>query len=309
MPLPEITRQGDFLLSLKALAKGILPSVVWESLRRGQRHLKWRFAQARGIVMTRERLLLGLMRIGVRKGDILLVHSSLTALGHVKDGPEAAIDALLEAVGPQGTILMPAYPITGDWMTRVSSGVLFDPQRSPSGFGKITDVFWRRSGVWRSLHPTHSVAAYGLHAEYLVRDHEKSPTPCGHPSPFRKLIELNGRILHLGSPFWATSSFHVVEDIVNPFPRKVYLDEPIPMRYLDLEGVEHVAHVQVHDPALVPTRIDKVRAKELEIYRYCRERGIVRTGQIGPATVHLIEARALEELLEELAMKGITIYA
>lgn len=295
-------------MSIRSITKAILPASLRALLKRGQRHLRWRLAQARGVVITRERLVADLTRVGVHRGDILLVHSSLSRLGHVERGPDAVIDALLEAVGPEGTILMPAYPVTGDWTTYVYSDPLFDPQRSPSTFGKITDVFWRRPGVLRSLHPTHSVAAYGPHAEYLVRDHEKSQSPFGHTSPFRKLIELNGRILHLGSPFWAITSFHVVEDVVPRFPHKVYLDEPIPMRYLDFEGIEHVVPVKVHDPA-VPIRIDKVKAKEREIYNYCRERGVVHTGKIGLGTVHLIEAGALEEVLEELVDKGITIYS
>ena len=259
--------------------------------------------------MTRELLVVGLAQVGVRRGDVLLVHSSLSSLGHVEGGPDTVIDALLEVVGPEGTILMPAYPVVGDWMTYINSDVVFDPRTSPSAMGVITDVFWRRPGVLRSLHPTHPVAAYGPHAEYLVRDHEKSQSPCGPASPFRKLVELDGHILHLGSPFCNTTSFHVVEDIVPDFPCKVYLDEPILMRYLDLEGVEHAVPVKIHDPVTAATRIEKVKAKEQEIYNCCRERGVVHTGKIGLAMVHLMEARALEELLEELAAKGITIYA
>jgi aminoglycoside 3-N-acetyltransferase len=295
-------------VKVKTVAKALLPAPAYEGLRAGRRLLRWRWAWARGMTIDREGLLAGLIQIGVRQNDIVLVHSSLTSLGHVEGGAEAVIDALLDAVGPGGTLLMPAYSVAGDWMTYVRSDPLFDPRTSPSTFGKVTDVFWRRPGVLRSLHPTHSVAAYGPHASYLIQDHEKSQSPAGYTSPFRKLIELNGRILHLGSPFWSTSSFHVVEDVVPNFPRQVYLAEPICMRYLDPEGREHAVPVKVHDPALVPTRIDKVAAKELEIYNYCLQRGVLRTGHIGRATVHLIEAGPLEELMEELAVRGITIY-
>jgi len=296
-------------MSIRSVARAILPVSLRASLKRGRRRLRWYLARVRGAVMTRERLVVGLTQVGVRRGDILLVHSSLSSLGHVEGGPDAVIDALLEAVGSEGTILMPAYPVTGDWMTYINSDAVFDPRTSPSTMGRITDVFWRRPGVLRSLHPTHPLAVYGPHAEYLVREHEKSQSPCGHTSPFRKLIELNGCILHLGSPFCNTTSLHVVEDIVPDFPRKVYLDEPVLMRYLDFEGAEHVVPVKIHDPVTAATRIEKVKAKEEEIYNYCRERGVVHTGKIGLATVHLIEAGALEGLLEELVAKGITIYA
>jgi len=296
-------------MNIRSVARAILPASLRTSLKRGRRGLKWYLARVRGAAMTRERLAADLAQVGVRNGDVLLIHSSLSSLGHVEGGPDAVIDVLLAAVGPEGTILMPAYPVLGDWMTYMRSDPVFDPRTASSTMGKITDVFWRRPGVLRSLHPTHSVAAYGTHAEYLVRDHEKSQSPCGRTSPFRKLVELDGRILHLGSPFCNTTSLHVVEDIVPHFPRKVYLDEPIPMRYLDFEGVEHMALVKVHDPVTAATRIEKVKAKEEEIYNYCRERGVVHTDKSGPATVHLIEARALEELLEDLVTKGITIYA
>jgi aminoglycoside 3-N-acetyltransferase len=230
-------------------------------------------------------------------------------LGHVEGGPEAVIDALLDALGRGGTLLMPAYPVVGDWIAYVHSDPLFDPRRAPSSMGKITDTFWRRPGVLRSLHPTHSVAAFGPQARYLVRDHEKSPSPCGDPSPFHKLVELDGRILHLGSPFCNTTSMHVVEDIMPGFPRQVYLNEMIKMRFLDHGGVEHAVPVKIHDPVTAATRLEKIPEKEREIYQHCRRRGVVRTGKIGRATIHLIEARPLEDLLEELARGGITIYA
>jgi aminoglycoside 3-N-acetyltransferase len=237
-----------------------------------------------------------------------MAHSSLSRLGHVEGGPDAVIDALLDVLGPHGTLLMPVYPAGANWTTYVDSDPLFDPRTSPSCMGKITDAFWRRPGVLRSLHPTHSVAAYGPQASFLVTDHEKSPTPCGPTSPFRKLIDVEGRIIHLGSPFWSTSSFHVVEDVVPDFPRKVYLDEPIPMRYLDLDGVEHVVPVKVHDPVTAATRIDKTKAKENEIYHICVSSGVARSYRIGRATVHLIESRPLEQLMEHLVEEGITIY-
>ena len=295
-------------MSLKSIAKVLTPQTVWYAAKKVHRHLKWRTSRLRGQVLTEESLLAEFERIGIRRGDTLLVHSSLTALGHVEGGPDAVIDALLGAVGSAGTLLMPAFPDTGEWMDYVLSDPLFDPQTSPSSRGKISDIFWRRPGVLRSLHPTHSVAALGPVAEYLVRDHERSPMPCGPDTPYGRLVDLDGRILHLGSPFWATPSFHLVEDAVPDFPRPVYRDEPAILRYLDLDGAEHSVPVLVHNPELVPQRIDKVKTKEEEIYRLCKDRRVLHTDRIGPAVAHLIEARLLEELLEELVRKGITIY-
>jgi len=269
----------------------------------------WHLSRVRGQIVTKKFLVVNLKGIGINLGDIVLVHTSLSSFGHVEGGPDAVIDALLAAVGPKGTILMPANPVIGDWMVYVHSDPLFDPRKSPSSMGKITDTFWRRSGVLRSLHPTHSMAARGPHAEYLLKDHEKSQSPCGLLSPYRKLIELDGRILHLGSPFSNTTSLHVVEDILPHFPKKVYEDAPISMRYLDYQGNENITLVKIHDSITAETRLEKVKEKEIEIYEHCRNREVVYSDKIGMATIHLIEARPLEILLEDLGRQGITIYA
>ena len=50
-----------------------------------------------------------LRRLGVGPGDVLIVHSSLRAIGFVVGGPQAVIDALRAAIGPTGTLTMPAH--------------------------------------------------------------------------------------------------------------------------------------------------------------------------------------------------------
>jgi aminoglycoside 3-N-acetyltransferase len=258
--------------------------------------------------VTKEEIINDLKKLGLKKGDIVLVHSSLSAIGYVDGGADTVVNALLETVGPKGTVLMPAYPMKGTMLEYAKTDPLFDPKNDASQMGKITEVFRLRKEALRSLHPTHSVAAIGPHAEYLLKNHEKSQTPCGKTSPFYKLIELDGYILHLGSKFGQITSVHVIEDLVDDFPHKVYFDERIPMRYLDDKGVEHTVLIKVHDPVTSKARIDKNIEKEKEIYNYCLEYGVVTTGKVGNATSHLIKAKGLEEGIEKLLAKGITIY-
>jgi len=288
--------------------KSHIPAPIRKRLKSFVRNAKVRSARNRGDIITKDRLIIDLKSMGINNGDILMVHSSLSSMGYVDGGPGTIVDSLFDIVGDTGTILMPVYPIFGDWWEFIQSDPIFDPLNSPSSLGKITDTFWRYPGVKRSLHPTHSVAAIGPSAEYLISDHEKSITPCGNPSPFLKLIELKGRILHLGSPFWSTSSFHVVEDLIDDYPINVYYPEEFKMRVLDpIIGEKHV-RVKIHDPEIAQYRIDKNKKIENEIYDYCRKKGIVQTSQVGLATSHLIDAAGLEELLEVLILKGITIY-
>lgn len=260
------------------------------------------------VPLTKDKLLCDLRKLGIKEGDVVLVHSSLTSIGYVQGGADTVINALLEAVGPNGGILMPVYSPRGFIVDWVKSNPVFDPKEDPSQTGAITECFRQRKEALRSLHPTHSVAAIGPHAHYLLKDHEKSETRCGKTSPFYKLIGLGGYILVLGSKFGEITSFHVIEDLVDNFPVKVYLKGLVPMRYLDEKGVEHISLQKLNDPVVARTRIDVNAKKEKQIYSYCLERGVVRTGKVGNAISHLIEARGLEEVLEELLTRGITIY-
>jgi aminoglycoside 3-N-acetyltransferase len=258
--------------------------------------------------VTKQEILNDLRKLGLKEGDIVLVHSSLSAIGYIEGGADAVIDALLEAVGPTGTILMPTFPLPGTMMDYAKTDPLFDPKNTPSYMGEITEVFRRRKEALRSLFPTHSVAAIGPHAEYLLKDHEKDQVPGGRNSPFFKLIGLDGYIMLLGCWINALTSNHVVHDIVDNFPVHVYLDEPVPLRYLDYTGVEHTILVKLQDPVTSKNRWTQNVKKQHEIYNYLLQYGCLKPGKVGNATTYLIRAKALQETLETLLAKGIKLF-
>jgi aminoglycoside 3-N-acetyltransferase len=147
----------------------------------------------------------------VRPGGALLVHSSLRALGPGAGGPEAVIAALQEALGPAGTLLLPAL----SYAAVTPEHPLFDVRTTPSCVGIIPETF-RRAGVRRSLHPTHSVCAAGPQAAALLDRHASDSTPCGPCSPFHLLPEVRGQILMLGCGLGPNTSMHAVEEMVVP---------------------------------------------------------------------------------------------
>jgi len=248
-----------------------------------------------------------LRRIGLKEGDVVLVHSTLSNIGYVHGGADTVIDALLETVGSTGTVIMPTLTFDArDFMQ--SNPPVFDPRETPCYTGKIPETFRQRRNAVRSLHPTHSVAAIGPHAEYLTKDNEKSQTPCGEHSPFYKLMELDGYLLVLGSPFTNMPSFHIIEDKVSHFSVEVYFKEPIKVRYVDNSGVEKTMMLKLHDPNVARRRLEKSKGKGQEIFDYCVKRGIIKSAYIGKAKSYLLKARDLEMALEELLSQGITIY-
>jgi aminoglycoside 3-N-acetyltransferase len=180
-----------------------------------------------------------------RSSDLLLVHSSLSACGHIAGGPAAVIGAL-RAWHRDGTLLMPThtycYPRAGE------TAPVFDPAQSPSVVGAITDAFWRVPGVKRSLHPTHSLAADGPAAGSLVEGHETCATPCGAGTPYEKLVELDASVLMFGATLDAYTLFHTAEDAA----RVAYLYEPqqVPLSYRDSRGQVQPMLMWRHDMSI-----------------------------------------------------------
>ncbi len=158
------------------------------------------------------RIAADLQRLGVRPGGVLLVHSSLSSLGYVLGGPETVIRGLLQALGPEGTLLIPA--LSYEHVT--SKAPFFDVRRTPSNVGAIPEAFRKRAGTGRSIHPTHSVCSVGPRTGELLGDHDLDSTPCGEHSPFRKLRDVGGQILMLGCGLRPNTSMHGIEELSAP---------------------------------------------------------------------------------------------
>ena len=159
-----------------------------------------------------EKLINDLRALGVRENGVLLVHSSLRALGPVEGGAETVCRALLEVLGERGTLLVPA--LSYETVTREHPE--FDVRTTPTCIGALTEYFRRREGTLRSVHPTHSVCGVGHLVHDLLCNHELDTTPCGPNSPFHKLPSFEGQILMLGCGLRPNTSMHSVEELIEP---------------------------------------------------------------------------------------------
>ncbi len=140
--------------------------------------------------------------LGVKGGDLLQVHSSMKSFGWVEGGPEAVIDALLEIVGAEGTVMMPTF--------NHGAAFIFDIKTTPSRNGLLTEALRQRPDARRSMHPTHPYAAVGKEAEWLTQGHLKAGT-FGVDSPLGKLAQKGGYCLMLGVGFDRCTAAHIGE--------------------------------------------------------------------------------------------------
>ena len=225
----------------------------------------------------------GLRDLGLDAGHDVLVHSSLSSLGYVEGGADAVIDALLEVVGPQGTVLVPT--LTGSRALSAQNPPVFDPASTPCWTGRIPETFRHRPAAVRSLHPTHSVAAIGARARALTAGHEYSVTPCGPDSPYGRLAESGGAILLLGVTHASNTSYHLVEELVGvPY----HIQPGLVAAQVVVDGAVRTVHLMIHryGPARAFDRLEPLLC----------ERGIQRNGRIGDAKVRLIDARRMVAL-------------
>lgn len=118
--------------------------------------------------ISKEGLVRDLKEMGIKEGDHIGVALSLKSIGYVIGGPRTFIDALLEAVGSQGTIMMPTYTY-GFHISKVASGktaYIFDHNFTPTWTGLVPETLRKRKGAIRSRHPLNSATAIGRSAEY-----------------------------------------------------------------------------------------------------------------------------------------------
>ena len=144
--------------------------------------------------------------LGVEKGDTLLVHSSYKSFGGVDGGPQAVIDAFLEVLGENGTLLMPTFNFD------FCKGVDWDVRETPSQMGYMTNLVRTDPRATRVFHPIYSFAVIGKYAQAFGDLRDKSSY--GANSAFAKLCELDGKIMVIGLSYNDSMTFfHHIEEM------------------------------------------------------------------------------------------------
>ena len=246
--------------------------------------------------LTAEMLTDALAAAGVKKDDVLLVHSSLSRAGYFAGGAEAMIHGVLNAVGPGGTALFPTftrpYIYLGSGQNRRWNYRPYDPaDPSQVSVGIVPRTLLEKfPEAKRSRHVTHSWAGLGPQADFCLREHGPADPPCSGNSPLGKALELNGKVAYIGSGLAPSTFLHFLETA----SRAAFL-EPAVCRVKDPDGSLRTVFIEQH----LPGHRDFYRpdAENCKFFRRAVEAGLhIAEVPFGMRKVHVIELKSFYEI-------------
>ena len=316
-PLPDGMLYGPFAFILSAMdgkktLKRAILEASWECHKAmGEKSVKkyvdavmylsdWGYLTVENRAPIDKKMIMEKLReVGIQKGDVLLVHSGLSQVGHVEGGADTVLDALLEVLGEDGTLLMPAFtqpyvayegslnkerdyrPLTKEFADRISTGV-------------IPKTFLHRPGTKRSAHATQSWCGTGKMAEYCLSAHGFLDAPMSEDSPMAKALELGGKVLFFGVDINYNTFLHYLEDKSDaPFLANVFI------KVEDGNGRAQTEVIRRHVPGHRCFYGENPR--EGKFYRKALEKGLqIKVAELGVGRLQMMELRQLHDIGMEL---------
>jgi aminoglycoside 3-N-acetyltransferase len=242
-----------------------------------------------------------LKKLGLKKGDIVGVHSSLSSFGYVEGGADAVIDALLEVVGEEGTIVMPTHSSNLEkvelspkekaagvsWLFKI---LPYNPKETPCTTGIIPETFRKRCGVIRSKHPSLSIAATGPKAKEITGAGDGRSL-----DGWKVVYELDGYILLIGVGLKVCTAMHLAESMVQ-LPKHI-LEKITPPKWF----VEKYPQDEWEwDVGPYPNFA--------KLEKPCLKHEIMKTVKVGKATLKLVRLKDLINLYVEHLKKNPDIF-
>lgn len=240
---------------------------------------------------TKDEIILSLKKSGIDPKGVLLVHSSMRAIGEVDGGADTVIDAFMEYMR-DGLLLFPTHT----WSESNNKEGIYDPTTEPSCIGVLTNIFRKREGVVRSLHPTHSVAAIGRGAKEFIEGEEKRTTPCSREGVLGRLYDIEAQILFLGCDLTRNTYIHGVEEW-NDIPKRLTVEySPLRVR-VDGRLIDTPMKRHKSPNGSIHLNYDKLEAPFLS-------KGAIKKFVIGDAVCYLGNAVKMADITTELLKKN-----
>lgn len=248
---------------------------------------------------TRASLRQDLQRLGIRAGDMVMVHAAMSTVGPLLNGPDALIGALLDAVGADGTLIAytdwdGAYDslldakgrVPPEWRPHVPA---FDPatSRAARDNGILAEFIRTTPGAYRSDNPGASVAAIGARAAWLTADHPLD-YGYGEGSPLAKLVQAGGKVLMVGAPRDTMTLLHHAEHLAQ-IPNKRIRQYEVPLASPEGSCWRMAEEFETSEP-VIPGLADDYFATIVSAFLAAGEG---QRGTIGNASSLVVEAEAM----------------
>lgn len=240
---------------------------------------------------TKETFIRDLKNMGLTGTETIMIHSSMKAIGEVEKGADTVIDAFMEFF-QEGLLLLPTHT----WAQMSKEYATFDPATEPACVGILPNIFRQREGVLRSLHPTHSIAAYGKNAAEYIKGEENATTPCPPGGCWDRLREVNAKILLLGVTHGRNTFIHSVDEALNVQDRLT--EEPTLMHIVMPDGSLKDVHMYRHYNRVLGTgsfsdHFDKMKEAFYDL-------GAAKETKFGDADCILCDAQGIFEVCRKL---------
>lgn len=240
---------------------------------------------------TKDDLLKCLENMGLTGSEAIMVHSSMKSIGEVYGGADTVVDAFMEFF-KDGLFMTPTH--TWAQMSREYS--VFDPKTEPACVGIIPNIFRKREGVVRSLHPTHSIAAYGKDAKEFIKGEENATSPCPPGGCWDRLREIDAKILLLGVTHTRNTYIHSVDEVMGIEDRLT--DEPTLMHIVMPDGSQKDVQMYRHFNRFLQTgnfsdEFDKMMQAFYDL-------GVAKEVRFGDATCILCDAKKIFDVCYKL---------
>lgn len=230
-----------------------------------------------------------LRQTGLKVNDTVLIHSSMKAIGQVEGGADTVLDAWMEYFNA-GLLLMPTHT----WRQMNPEYNVFDPATEESCVGLLTNMFLKREGVVRSLHPTHSMAAYGEKAAEYISGEEYCNTPCTPGGCYDRLRAADGKILLVGVGHERNTFIHSVEEVLN-VPNRL-TDKPVLFYVVMPDGRRKKVYMRRHYNPMQP----HISEDFVKLEQAFLDRGAAKCVVFGDAVCILCDAKKVFEVTRDV---------
>lgn len=237
-------------------------------------------------MFTKDQLKEQILRMGIQPDDTVLIHTSMKAIGEVKGGADAVIDAFIECL-PDGLFLVPTHT----WGVVNKDQPVYDVRSTVPNIGALPRVAaFRKDGV-RSLHVTHSIWAHGKGAEEFIQGEEHAQTPCPVGFAWSRLANVNAKILLLGVTHARDTFIHSIDELAQ-IPDRIQ-PEPYQVTCIDWNGnaITHPMHPHYC------TKTDYISDYFTNFEKALVTQGAQTFGVLGNAEVRIIDAKKCQDVI------------